>query len=441
MTSQAESKTLTEIGPGTPMGNLMRQYWLPALKSGELAADGDPVRLMLLGEKLIAFRDTAGRVGVLDHRCPHRCASLFFGRNEENGIRCVYHGWKYDVDGNCLDMANVPTHQDFKQKIKAKAYKAAERGGLVWVYMGDQNTVPELPAIEATLLPETEVTITFARRECNWLQALEGDIDTSHFSFLHAGSVKLDDLPDASLGRYQLINKTPELHAGDTPWGTMYTAFRPADTGQIYWRIANFMFPCWTMQPNGDFSHHVHARAWVPLDDAHVMFVQINWTGMQRGLSVTKTGAPIPGSSGPNIELLPNSTDWLGRYRVARNGANDYLIDRDAQARGEIFTGITGIFEQDQMITESMGAIVDHEWEHLAPSDQMITGTRRRILGVARDFAKAGAPPPGVRDPEIYLGARSGHFVTNDELNWQEAYRGQLDASTNPTGRLRQAAE
>jgi phthalate 4,5-dioxygenase oxygenase subunit len=250
----------------------------------------------------------------------------------------------------------------------------------------------------------------------------------------------MDDLPDGTLGRFQLTNKAPELSADDTPWGTMYTAFRPADPGEIYWRIANFMFPCWTMQPNGDFSHHVHARAWVPMDDTHVMFVQINWSGMQRGLSLTKTGEPIPGGSALGIEHLPNTTDWLGRYRLARNAGNDYLIDRKAQARDEIYTGITGIFEQDQAITESMGGIVDHEWEHLAPSDQMITNTRRRLLGAIKEMEK-NTPPPGVRDPEIYLGARSGHFVTADDLDWRQAYASQLDASTNPTGRLRQAAE
>ena len=189
-----DSEDLVRVGPGTAMGELMRHYWLPAAMSSELERDGAPMRLMLLGEKLIAFRDSAGRVGVMDHRCPHRCASLFLGRNEEGGIRCVYHGWKFDVDGNCLDMPNVPPHQDFKDKVKAKAYKAAERNGLVWVYMGERAEAPPLPEIEATLLPESEVQITFVQRECNWLQALEGDIDTSHFGFLHVGSVEPSDV-------------------------------------------------------------------------------------------------------------------------------------------------------------------------------------------------------------------------------------------------------
>jgi phthalate 4,5-dioxygenase oxygenase subunit len=216
MTSATESKRLTETGPGTLMGELIRQYWLPALKSSELVADGDPVRLMLLGEKLIAFRDSSGRVGVMDHRCPHRCASLFFGRNEEDGIRCVYHGWKFDVDGNCLDMANVPPHQDFKKKVKAKAYKAAERAGVVWVYMGDAETLPGLPELEAINLPEEELTVTFVQRECNWPQAMEGDIDTSHFSFLHFGSVAPDDLAEAEMARTITTDRAPEYAFTET---------------------------------------------------------------------------------------------------------------------------------------------------------------------------------------------------------------------------------
>src|SRR5579862_7957690 len=147
-----DSEDLVRVGPGTVMGGLMREYWLPAAMSSELEADGAPVRLLLLGERLIAFRDSSGRVGVMDQRCPHRCASLFLGRNEENGLRCVYHGWKFDVEGNCVDMASVPAHQDFKSKVKAKAYKAAERNGVIWVYMGKRASAPPLPGLEVLQL-------------------------------------------------------------------------------------------------------------------------------------------------------------------------------------------------------------------------------------------------------------------------------------------------
>ena len=174
MSKQKDSEDLVRVGPGTVMGDMMRQYWIPAAMSSELERDGAPMRLMLLGERLIAFRDSSGRVGVMDHRCPHRCASLFLGRNEENGIRCVYHGWKYDAEGNCVDMPNAPPKQDFKHKVRAKAYKTTERNGLIWVYMGARKEAPPLPAIEASMLPEAELQISFVQRECNWLQALEG---------------------------------------------------------------------------------------------------------------------------------------------------------------------------------------------------------------------------------------------------------------------------
>src|ERR1700720_3375864 len=212
MSKQKDTEDLDRVGSGTVVGEMMRQYWIPAAMSSELERDGAPMRLMLLGERVIAFRDSSGRVGVMDHRCPHRCASLFLGRNEENGIRCVYHGWKFDAAGNCIDMPKTPPHQDYKDKVKAKAYKVAERNGLVWVYMGARKEAPPLPAIEAALLPETELQISLVERECNWLQALEGDIDTSHFGFLHAGNLQLEDVPADNLMRYTVTNRAPEFH-------------------------------------------------------------------------------------------------------------------------------------------------------------------------------------------------------------------------------------
>ena len=156
MLSMDSNDILTRVGPGTPMGDLMREYWIPACLPQELERDATPMRLKLLGEKLIAFRDSSGRIGIMDHRCPHRCASMFFGRNEEGGIRCAYHGWKFDVDGNCLDMPNIPEDQRFTERVKAKAYKVAELGGMVWVYMGKRAVPPPLPALEVFGLPASE---------------------------------------------------------------------------------------------------------------------------------------------------------------------------------------------------------------------------------------------------------------------------------------------
>lgn len=435
MVMRKNSEILTHVGKGTPMGGLMRKYWLPAAKSSELVADGDPLRLMLLGEKLIAFRDSSGRVGIMDHRCPHRCASLFFGRNEDNGIRCVYHGWKFDTDGNCLEMPNVPAHQSFKRKVKARAYQTRERNGLIWVFLGDQNEVPDLPCIEPTLLIEDEVRYIFAQRECNWLQALEGDIDTSHFSWLHAGSVDLDHVSSGHPGKYQLIDRAPNLNVLDTDWGTMYGAYRETDNpDELYWRIAQFLFPFWTMPPDGDFKEHIIARAWVPMDDEHTMFVHISWKKNAQGLRVDKEGNPLPGIK-LGLDYMENDTSWYGRWRLAANKSNDYRIDREIQ-RNNSFTGITGIHLQDQAITESMGSITDHKYEHFSPSDQMIARTRRVLLKAAKQIQKTGDKPPGLDNPDSFLKARAGDFLSDRKLRLEEAYTEQIKLASDPTGFL-----
>jgi len=429
MAAGSDSEDLTRVGPGTAMGALMRQYWLPALASSELKADGDPVRLMLLGEKLIAFRDSAGKVGVMDHRCPHRCASLFLGRNEAGGIRCVYHGWKFDAAGNCVDMPSVPAHQDFKDKVKAKAYRTAERNGLVWVYMGDRAELPVLPPIEATLLPESRVSVSFVQRDCNWLQALEGDIDTAHFGFLHAGSVGPDDFQDDHPMRHTVVDRAPAYHVKDTGWGTAYAAWRP-DGEQVSWRFANFLFPFWTQAPNGEFGSFVAARAWVPMDDTHTLVVLMGGRNASSGYSSMplKNGKPLPGFA-PRVEYLPNTTDWYGRWRPVANAGNDYQIDREAQHSNEIFTGIRMIFMQDQAVTESMGPITDHGFEHLGGSDLMVARTRRRLLRAARELQEKGTLPPGAADPEVFFAARSGAFHTAPGADWWQAYEDRVAAA------------
>jgi len=435
--NRKDSEDLVRVGPGTVMGKLMRQYWQPAAMSSELPRDGAPIRLLLLGEQLIAFRDSSGRVGVMDHRCPHRCASLFLGRNEENGIRCVYHGWKYDTEGNCVDMPSVPAERDFKHLVKAKAYKAVERNGLIWVYMGERKEAPPLPQIEATLLPETEVQINFVQRECNWLQALEGDIDTCHFGFLHGGSIEPEMLSEDTLLRYTLTNRAPDYHVADTEVGTVYAAYRDGKPGETYWRFANFMLPFWTQTPQGKFATHLHNRAWVPMDDHHTMFVSLRWRHEPPFVTDDKNGNMMPGF-GRVFDYLPNTTDWHGRWRLKGRPENDWMIDREAQARGGNYTGISGIHAQDQAVTESMGPITDHLSEHLGPSDLMIMRTRRRLLAVARALAKNGTVPPGVDDPDTMYAIRSGDFMSEAGLDWRRAYDRQMQASVRP---LQQAAE
>jgi len=430
MTSQAENELLTRIGPGTPMGALMRQYWLPACLSSELKADGDPLRLLLLGERLVAFRDSAGRIGVFDHRCPHRCASLFFGRNEEGGLRCVYHGWKFDTDGNCLDMPNLPADQDFREKVKARAYRVAERGGIVYVYLGAETEAPPLPALEATLAPADEVTLACVQRECNWLQALEGDIDTSHFSFLHTGKVTIGEVDPNHIERFQLIDRAPRYHVKTTDYGTMYTAYRPADPGHTYYRFAHFVLPFWTLFPNGPLTDNILAQAWVPMDDTHTMAFTFLWKHKTPVLGLSAAGDPLPYLD-RTTATLPNTSDWHGRWRAAANQDNDYLIDRAAQ-RSVSFTGIAEVFQQDAAVTESMGAISDRTLETLAPSDALIAATRRRLHDAAVALRDKAAAPYQLGDPDRAAELRSGDVIAPKTQPWFEAYEEWLRQAVHP---------
>jgi phthalate 4,5-dioxygenase oxygenase subunit len=437
MTALRDNEDLTRIGPGTLMGNLMRQYWIPACLSSEIEADGPPLRLALLGERLIAFRDSAGRIGVMDHRCPHRCASLFFGRNEQGGLRCVYHGWKFDVDGNCIDMPNVPPEQDFKDRVKARRYPARERGGLVYVYMGARKELPPLPQIAATLCRPQDTAFSCRLRACNWLQAMEGDLDTSHFGFLHAGSVDPDDIDPALPDRFQVIDRAPSFHAIESPWGVASGAYRPADVGRLYYRFAHFVMPFWTLYPNGPLRDNVVTNVWVPMDDDHTMVFNITWTKRTPPLALTRNGKAIPGL-GRTPQTLPNTTDWFGRWRLTTNAGNDYLIDREVQ-RTQSYTGITGVTQQDSAVTESMGAIVDRSLEHLAPSDRVIAMTRRRLLNAARALAETHAVPPLVDNPEAVLEARSGDVLAPAGQPWQAVYDEALRSALNPAEELNAA--
>ncbi|WP_288027475.1 Rieske 2Fe-2S domain-containing protein, partial [Arthrobacter sp.] len=331
MLSREDNELLTRVGPGTPMGNLMRQYWLPALLSNELPEpDCTPVRVLLLDERLIAFRDSNGHVGLLGNHCPHRGASLFFGRNEECGLRCVYHGWKFDVSGACVDMPNEPPESNFKDKIHHTAYLCQERGGIVWTYMGPRATPPPLPDIEPNMLAEGEYLSYAIQRECNWLQGLEGEIDTSHFGFLHFGGQKEENTRPNSYERYIVKDKAPRFIVLDTDAGSVYGAYRPAHDGLNYWRVAQFMFPFYALIPTGDLGKQMLVRAWVPMDDEHMMFFSMSSNAAYGNL---RTAGDLTG--GGQWQLLPNTTDWYGRFRISPSRANDYFIDREKQRNGQ----------------------------------------------------------------------------------------------------------
>jgi len=426
MLSERDNQLLTSIGPGTMMGNLFRQYWLPAMRSDELPSpDCPPLRIKLLGEELIAFRTTSGEVGLIQNACPHRGASLFFGRNEEEGLRCVYHGWKFDVTGACVDMPSEPAESNFRSKVHAKAYRMHERNGIIWAYMGDREVAPPLPELEANMMPVDQVSISVLHRANNWMQGWEGEMDTAHAAFLHFGATRPENTQPGSLQYYETKTRAGKFSVRDTDYGTAYSMYRPAEEDTLYHRIGHMLFPCFAMVPPFPLGGPATFIAYVPMDDAHTL----EWNVFARPPSQT---GPLPGQgnvvngrrtgAGADRDYLPNGTGWFDRFNVTQNFQNDFMIDREAQKNMVSFTGITGIRQQDMAMTESMGTVMDRTHEHLGTTDALIIRTRRRLLACARALQEAGAVPPGVDQPEVYH-QKSGGIILPRSADWWEATR------------------
>src|SRR5215471_18600617 len=271
MLSKEDNELLCRIGPGTPMGNLFRQYWLPMMKSDEAPApDAPPVRIKLLGEELIAFRTTSNEIGLIQNACPHRGASLFFGRNEEEGLRCVYHGWKFDTAGACVDMPSEPAESNFRNKVRVRAYPLKERNGIVWAYMGPRSMPPPLPELPPNL--EADCRVIRRLQESNYMQALEGDIDTVHAGFLHFGHLAADrDFLFGSADYYAIKQREARFEAYEHETGSTYAAVRAAEADNDYWRTGHFLMPFYTMNAPGVLPLKNSANAWVPLDDENTM--------------------------------------------------------------------------------------------------------------------------------------------------------------------------
>lgn len=425
MLSKEDNELLCRIGPGTPMGNLFRQYWLPMMKSDEAPVpDGPPVRIKLLGEELIAFRTTSNEIGLIQNNCPHRGASLFFGRNEEDGLRCVYHGWKFDVSGACIDMPNEPAESDFKNKVRTRAYRTRERNGIVWAYLGDREVPPALPELEANMLPVEQVTIRVLHRRNNWMQGWEGEMDTIHAAFLHGGATMPEDTQPGSLQFYEVSNRAGKFSVRDTEYGTAYSMIRPAEEDTYYHRIGHMLFPCFAMVPPMPLGGPPTFIAYVPMDDYHTL----EWNVFGRPPSTNATpGSGNPGGgrrSAARIErnYLPNGTGWFDRYNIDQTFENDFLIDREAQRTWQSYTGIKGIRQQDMAMTESMGPIMDRTNEHLGTTDVLIIRTRRRLLACARALQDAGISPPGVDHPEVYH-QKSGGIILPRSADWWDDTR------------------
>jgi phthalate 4,5-dioxygenase oxygenase subunit len=411
MTSE-QSETLVRTARGTPMGELLRRYWLPVLLATELPEpDCAPVRVRVLGERLIAFRDTGGRLGLIHEFCAHRGVSLWFGRNEQNGIRCPYHGWKYDVTGQCVDVPSEPAENGFCARIRLDAYPCIERGGVIWAYLGPAELRPPEPAYDWTRVPSGHRYVSKRLQECNWLQAMEGALDSIHSTFLHRYSVGDDPLLKRDPKSRALLeaDRNPKFVPTVSPAGLYVATRRDAGEAGYYWRVTQWLMPCFSFfPPYGDNPYGGHA--FVPIDDVSCWVFSIDYQP-RRPLSAAEREAAHAGK-GIHVRLLE------GTWTPIANKRNDYLVDRAAQKAKQTFSGVFDIGVQDAAIQESMGAIQDRTREQLVSSDNGIIMTRRRLTEAAAAVAR-GKAPPGL-DPSVQT-ARAMSMVAPRDVALLEA--------------------
>jgi phenylpropionate dioxygenase-like ring-hydroxylating dioxygenase large terminal subunit len=414
-----QNEFITRTGPGTPMGDLFRCYWTPALLAEQLPHnDSPPVRVKLLSERLVAFRDSQGRYGLIDEFCPHRGVSLWFGRNEECGLRCPYHGWKFDFTGQCIEVPSEPEESGFAKKIKLKSYPLIERGGVLWTYMGPPDHTPPLPEWEFAMVKPEQRFVSKRIQESNWLQAMEGGIDSSHVSWLHRDNINKDPLFAGAAGnKYNMADIKPVFEVVESPGGLYIGARRNAEEGNYYWRITQWVMPSFTMIPPRG-SHTVHGHFWVPIDDENCWAWSYDFHPT-RAITDAERQAM---KDGKGIHVL----NMPGTFRPVANKENDYLIDREAQRQGESYSGVVGIAMQDASLQESMGPNVDRTKENLVSTDNGIIMARHRLMRAAKELADKDVIPPGV--DLSHQRVRSASVILPPNQPFEDAAREALQA-------------
>ena len=418
MLNQEQNDLLTRTGPGTPMGNLFRSYWIPALLAEELPEnDCPPVRVKLLSEHLIAFRDTEGRYGLVDEFCAHRRVSLWFGRNEDCGLRCPYHGWKFDYTGQCVEIPSEP-ETGFASRVKLTSYPVIERGGVLWTYMGAPEQQPPYPEWEFIMVPPDQTFTSKRWQENNWLQAMEGGIDNSHVSWLHGDALRSDPLFMGARGNtYMFSDRAPVFEVVESPGGLYIGARRNAEDDNYYWRITQYVVPAFTMIPPRG-THTLHGHFWIPSDDGHCWAWSYDYHPT-RAIKPEERESMEAGR-GIHVKCIP------GSFRSVANRENDYLMDREKQKSGELSSGVESIGMQDASLQESMGPIVDRIREHLVSSDTGIIMARRKLLRILKDMEEGKTPP--ARLPEEQR-IRSASLILPADQSFQEAAAESLRAS------------
>jgi phthalate 4,5-dioxygenase oxygenase subunit len=426
MLKDEENIKITRVGPGTPMGQVFRQYWIPAALSGELPApDGDPIRVRLLGEDLIAFRDTNGSIGLVDAYCPHRRAPMYFGRNEECGLRCSYHGWKFDAAGNCMDAPNEPYNESFRHKIKIKSYPCYEFGGIVWTYMGPQEQQPAYPDHEWCRAPENHRFVSKTYEACNYLQGVEGGIDTAHSSFTHNNNI---------LDKNALRNRAtaPNLEVEKMPYGFRYVGTRDLKDDRNYVRVYHFIMPSMQVRgsvqaPKGimESSDHIptiNGHIWVPIDDEHTYVYNFMCTYFKEDSLPIEKSVELEGRFGRGVHDFQQG---FPSFRLKQNKSNDYWLNREVQ-RSITYTGVRGVNTQDFALQEGMGPICDRTQEKLGTTDIAIIAARQ-LLFEAMEHVENKVQLRGT-DPNTYRHVRATDQILPNGSNWKEVLADEMIA-------------
>jgi phthalate 4,5-dioxygenase oxygenase subunit len=414
-----ENELLCRVGADTPMGSMLRRYWMPAATSEELVAGGAPRRTRLLGENLVAFRANDGSVGVLDEQCPHRGASLVLARNEDCGLRCIYHGWLIAPDGAVREMPAEPEDSSFAHRVRARSYPVYEAGGTVWTYLGPPGSEPPKMYFDWMAYPAEHRIVQKARVECNWLQTLEGVIDSAHTMFLHANLIQPvaaeKSIIPTDQGRTQrpTDDRSPRIEVDNTAYGFRYAAIRKPlidPASRDYVRVTHYIAPFYAMFPA---SHGwTSMQFFVPIDDEHTMFHFIQ----------TQHDSPID----PEMRVgrirrsgIEAGVDLDSDYRKVRTRENTWMQDRAGMAAGS-FTGLNGVNIEDMAMQESMGPIFDRSKEHLGASDVAVARLRRILLEGVRRFARGEAPPVGLAERVPYEALHAEERMVPKSERWQD---------------------
>jgi len=429
MLSAHDNETLVRTGPGTAMGQLFRLYWIPFMASKDLVADGQPKRVMLMSEDLVAFRDTNGRVGLVANSCAHRGAPMMFGRNEDCGLRCVYHGWKYDVTGAIVDVPAEPAKSRLKERVRITAYPCRERNGVIWTYMGpDSANLPPLPNVEWNLVPEENVKISIRVQECNWLQALEGEIDSAHAPILHA---RLDSKGqvNAWLAKRDL---RPTFECVRQDFGMSIAARRRYDETTLYWRVNQFVMPFYTLVPPQAKFPDLSGHAWVPIDDTHTLCLMFSYHPSEalpartRELFDEGHQGRETGHASRHAFVQKNPMTPFADYWTRYNPENGFQFDYQSQV-DTWFSGLPGLWVQDAACQVGTNPIFDRTKEHLSSSDAGIAMTRRMLLEAAAAYRDHAIRPPSAENPDLFM-VRAISMRLPEAASWVEEGRPYMAA-------------